>query len=124
MARRTARSVSESIIRLSGSPRYLGTIDFTSSSRTNAVGASTTFNTSGLQAKVLLLQPSQDVYILPVATNNGAVTSTTGIVIYANERVILTMDDTDAQTPAGELYAWLAALRVSADGNLKVWELT
>lgn len=126
MARRNAKSVSEAIVVQSGSPRYLGTIDFTSAAKTNAT-ATTAFNVTGLQGKVLLLQPSQDVYILPlpVATPvaGNTVSSTNGITVYANERVEISMDDPDSKCPAGELYAWLGAIRVSADGNLKVWEL-
>lgn len=123
MPRRNSRSVSESIVVINGSPRYLGVIDFTSSSRTNASGATATFNVAGLAGKTLLLQTDQDVYILPVATASGAVTSTNGVKLTAGERVIIVMDDIDSKAPAGETYAWLAALRVSADGNLKVWEL-
>lgn len=123
MARRNAASVSESIVVLSGSPRYLGTIDFTSASRTNGSGATTPFNTAGLTGKKILLQADQDVYILPVATVSGAVTAANGVKLNSGERVVISMDDSDSKAPAGELYAWLAALRVSADGNLKVWEL-
>ncbi len=124
MARRNARSVSESIVLLSGSPRYLGVIDFTATSKTNHE-ATTPFNNTGtaLAGKVLLLQATQDCYILPRPTNTGTVTSTTGVKIAAGERVQITMDDIDSKTPAGENYGWLACLRVSTSGNLSVWEL-
>lgn len=124
MARRNARSVSESIVVQDGSLRYLGTIDFTSTSRTNAQ-ATTPFNDTSpaLAGKHLILQTSQDVYILPVQTSTGTVTSTNGFTLYAGETKSFWMDDFDERAVAGEPYAWLAALRVSADGNLKVWEL-
>lgn len=122
MARRNARSVSEAIIKLSGSPRYLGTIDFTATSKTNEQ-ATTPFGVGGMAGKILLLQPSTDVYILPTATSTGAVTSTNGVLLGAGERVQLTLDDRDVTDEAGESFAWLAALRSTADGNLKVWEL-
>lgn len=124
MARRNSRSVSEAIIRLSGSPRYLGTIDFTATSKTNAE-ATTAFNTAAprLGGKVLLIQPDQDCYILPVSTSTGTVTSTNGVKLTSGERVQITMDDIDPTSISGEAYQWLACLRVSASGNLKVWEL-
>lgn len=124
MARRNARSVSEAIVKYSGSPRLLGTIDFAAASKTNAT-ATTPFNATdpALAGKILLLQPSQDVYVLPVATSSGAVTSSTGVLLYAGERVILTVDDIDSRDVAGERYGWLAAIRSTADGSLRIWEL-
>lgn len=124
MARRNSRSVTESIVKYSGSPRYLGTIDFTAASKTNHT-ATTPFNNTGtaLCGKILLLQPDQDVYILPTNSNTGAVTSTNGYKLLAGQAATITVDDLDSKDEAGEFYGWLAALRVSADGNLKVWEL-
>lgn len=122
MARRNAKSVSESIVVQDGSLRYLGVIDFTATSKTNAQ-ASVAFNASGLQGKHLILQTTQDVYILPVQTSTTAITATNGFTMFAGETKSFWMDDADSKAPAGELYAWIAALRVSADGNLKVWEL-
>lgn len=124
MARRNARSVSESIVLLSGSPRYLGVIDFTGTSKTNSQ-ATSAFNATApaLAGKVLLLQPDQDVYIRTVQTSTGTVTSTNGIKIAAGERVQIVMDDLDSKVPDGESYGWIAAIRVSVSGNLKVWEL-
>ena len=124
MARRNARSVSEAIVKYSGTPVYLGTIDFTATSKTNAQ-ATTPFNAAlpGLLGKILMLQPSQDVYILPVDTSTRAITSSNGILLYAGERVTVTMMDMDITDEPGENTPWLAAIRSSADGNLKVWEL-
>jgi hypothetical protein len=124
MARRNARSVSEAIVKYSGSPRLLGTIDFTATSKTNAQ-ASVAFNAAdpALAGKILLVQPSQDVYVLPVATSTGTVSTSTGVLLFANERVEMTMDDVDRTDVAGERYGWLAAIRSTADGNLRVWEL-
>lgn len=124
MARRNARSVSEVIVREAGSLRYLGTIDFTNTSKTNAQ-ATTPFEAASpsLAGKHLILQASQDVYILPVTSSTGTVTSTNGFTMYAGETKSFWMDDYDERAVDGEVYAWLAALRVSADGNLKVWEL-
>lgn len=124
MARRTARSVSESIIKLSGNPRLLGTIDFTATSKTNHQ-ATTPFNNTGnaLLGKVLVLSATQNCYILPVTTNVGTVTTATGVPLFANERVIMVMDDIDLSVAAGEFYGWLACIRSTADGNLRIWEL-
>lgn len=122
MPRRNAKSVSESIVVQDGSLRYLGVIDFTNVSKTNAQ-ATAPFGATGLQGKHLIMQCTQDVYILPVASSTGTVTSTNGFTMYAGETKSFWMDDVDSKAPAGESYGWLAALRVSADGNLKVWEL-
>lgn len=121
---RTSRSVDESIVRMSGRPNYLGTIDFTGTSKTNHQ-ATTPFNNTGtaLMGKILLLQPDADVYILPVLSNSAAVTSSIGVKLSAGERVILTFGDLSSSLVAGEYHGWLAALQVSAGGNLKIWEL-
>lgn len=106
---------------INGAPTFLGVIDYTASSVTNHQ-ASTPFNNTGsaLCGKVLLLQPSTDVYVLPVTTNTGTVTTSNGVLLFANERVLLTMTDYFA-TNATE--CWLAAIRSSASGNLRVWAL-
>lgn len=125
MARRNSRSVTESIVKYSGSPRYLGVIDFTNVSKTNAT-ATAPFNATGsaLGGKILLLQSDQDVFVLPVQTSATAVTIPTGVTIFANERVIMTMDDLDRTDIAGEPYIFLAALRAAGvNGSLRVWEL-
>lgn len=124
MARRTARSVSESIVKLSGNPVYLGTIDYAATSKTNHQ-ATTPFANAGnaLLGKIILMQPSTDVYIRTVLTNSGTVDSTNGILILANERVQIVCEDIDGTVLAGESYRWLAAIRSTASGNLKVWEL-
>lgn len=124
MARRNARSVSESIVVQDGSLRYLGTIDFTSTSKTNAQ-ATTPFSAASpsLAGKHLILQCTQDVYILPVTSSTGTVSSTNGFTMYAGETKSFWMDDYNERANDGEVYAWLAAIRVSSDGNLKVWEL-
>lgn len=124
MARRNARSVSEAIIRLSGCPVLLGTIDYTDTSKTNAE-ASTPFNAASpaLAGKIILVQPSTDCYILPVLTSTSVVASTTGVLLLANERLSFTLEDYDERAVDGEVRAWLAAIRSASNGNLKVWEL-
>lgn len=106
---------------INGAPSFLGTIDYTGTSTTNH-NASTPFNNTGsaLCGMVLLLQPSTDMYLLPVTTNTGTVTAANGVQLVANERVVVTMTDFFA-TNATE--CWLAALRVTSSGNLRVWKL-
>lgn len=124
MSRRSARSVTESIVVYSGYPVFLGTIDFTGTSKTNAQ-ATTPFSATfpGLAGKALLLQTDQDVYVLPVTTSTGTVTSSNGVKLSAGERVTITMPDRDQRDISGDAPDFLAALQVSAGGNLKVWEL-
>lgn len=102
--------------KLVGSPAYLGTIDYTGTSKTNHE-ATTPFNnvTPALCGKLLLLQPSTAVYILGATTNTGTVTAVNGVKLQVDERVIVMMKDNTK--------CWLAALRVSASGDLKFWEL-
>lgn len=96
-----------------GAPTVLGVIDFTSSSKTNAT-ATTPFGTGTgeLSDKTLLLQSTQDCYILTGTSPTAA--STTSVKIVADERVTLHMG----------AHTKLAVIRSSADGNLLVWELT
>lgn len=111
----TLRNINHPLLTLSGSPRLLGVIDFTSTAKTNAE-ATTPFNAAdpALGGKVLLLQATQDVFVLPVSDSTGDAASATSVLLYAGERVILTMDSVNM---------WLSAVRSTADGNLKVWEL-
>lgn len=110
-----SRPYHDSAVRLSGTPVYLGVIAFGAATKNNADTA-TPFKASGdaLSGKVLLLQTSAAVYILPGTSSSAAVTSTNGVKLAADERVIIAMSDG---------YTHLAALQVSASGNLSVWEL-
>lgn len=98
-----------------GTPVRLGTIDFASSSKTQA-SATTPFNDSGdgLAGKVLLLQPTQAVYILPGTSSSATAASATSVLLQANERVCFYMHPS---------YTHLAAIRSASDGNLLIWEL-
>lgn len=102
--------------KLVGSPAYLGTIDYTGTSKTNHQATTPFNNTStALCGKLLLLQPSTAVYILPVNANDGTVTAANGVKLQVDERVIIFFLENSV--------CWLAALRVSASGDLKAWEL-
>src|SRR3990167_5807662 len=123
MARRTARSVSESIVRLSGRPVLLGTITATTTKNNHTTAVP--FNNTGnaLLGKTLLIQPDSACYIGCGLTNAGTVTTANGVKLAADERVILTMDDIDSSVAAGEFYGWFASVAVSGTTVLKVWEL-
>lgn len=124
MPRRNARSVTESIVRLSGCPRLLGTITSTGASVTNS-NTAVPFSAAvpALGNRVILIQPDASCYILPVLTATGAVTSSTGILLQANERVSICMDDIDTHQNAGELNQWLAVISVTGTVNVKVWDM-
>lgn len=121
MARRTARSIHESAVRYSGTPVYLGTIAY-STSINNATTAAP-FNATGLQGKILLVQPDSDCFILPVIGAAGVNVAAQSPLVSANERVTITMPDQDSTVPALEQRYWLAVIQSTASGNLKVWEL-
>jgi len=127
MPRRSGRSVTESIVKQSGSPRFLGLITGTTAKSNTTT--TTPFNASGLHllGKILLLQADSDCYILATAGagNESSVSSTNGVRIFANERVELCMDDPDNYEVANATEAlWdLTMVPVSGTTNLKVWEL-
>lgn len=125
-ARRNSRSVTESIVKFSGRPTFLGVIVATTSKNNHTTAAP--FNNTGnaLLGKVLMLQSDAAFYLDFGLTNAAAATtSATGssMLIQANERVTVTMDDVDGTVKAGEFYGWLAAIAVSGTANVKVWEL-
>jgi len=103
-------------LKLNGEPVYLGTIDYTGTSKTNHE-ATTPFANTGdeLCGKVLLLQPSTEVYVGRATTSTGTVTAVNGVKLQPNERVVW-------MPPVGT-DCFIAALRVSASGDLKFWEL-
>jgi hypothetical protein len=96
-----------------GTLTYLGTIDYTDTSKTNAT-ATTPFGTGTgeLSHKTLLIQPSTAVHILTGTAPTAA--STTSVKIGADERVAVHMG----------AHTKLAAIRSASSGNLLVWELT
>lgn len=103
-------------LKLYGSPKFLGVIDYTGTSKTNHEATTPFNNTStALCGKLLLLSATTAVHVLKVATNAGTVTTTTGVPLQPNDRVIQLMDNSTN--------CWLAAIRASASGNLSVWEL-
>jgi hypothetical protein len=105
---------------LYGSPVYLGVVDCTNVSKTNHQ-ATTPFNNTGnaLCGKPLLIQPSAELFLLPVATNTGAVTTATGVDLTAKERVVILM----TSKTGSDNTCWLACILSSGTGNLSVWEL-
>lgn len=106
---------------LNGYPVYLGTIDCTTTAKTNAE-ATTPFGNTGelLKGKVLLIKNagSVDVYIHPVATSTGDVVTARGanygVPLAAGERVYVTM---------GSAYGYISAIAASSTANLDFWEM-
>ena len=107
-------------MKLYGSPKYLGVIDYTGTSKTNHE-ATTPFNNTGdaLCGKVLLIHSATASHVLPVDTNTGTVTTATGVPVGADAVRILTMPPSNT----GLTRCWLAVIRNAASGNLSVWEL-
>jgi hypothetical protein len=105
---------------LNGSPVYLGTIDCTGTSKTNAQ-ATTPFGNTGdmLKGKVLLVcnSGSVTVYVHPVATSTGTTTAVRGagfgVPIGPGERVYITMN---------AKYPYIAAITTTT-ANLDFWEM-
>jgi hypothetical protein len=125
MARRNGRSVTESIVKQSGSPRFLGTIVATAA--TSNVTTSSPFASTGthLLSKILLIQSDSNCYLL--ATQQGqeaSVSATNGVQIFAGERVELCMDDQDTDVVNATESLWnLTIFPVTGTSNVKVWEL-
>lgn len=127
MARRNSRSVTESIVKYSGRPSFLGVLVATTSVTNHTTAAP--FNNTGnaLLEKVLILQPDTQCYVKIVSANNGVATTgatSDSMLIQPFERVIITMDDLDrAQSASGEFFGWIACVASAGTTNLKVWEL-
>jgi hypothetical protein len=99
---------------LNGSPQYLGTIA-ANATTTNHTTASPFNNTGdGLAGKMILIQTDAACYLRGVTTANGTVTSTNGVYIGTNERVIITLKSDEG---------WLAVLGDGGAANARVWEL-
>lgn len=99
---------------LNGSPQYLGTIA-ASTTTTNHTTASPFNNTGdGLAGKMLLIQPDATCFLRGVTTNSGTVTTTNGVYVGTNERVIITLKSDEG---------WLAVLGDGGSVNARVWEL-
>lgn len=107
-------SPSATTLKLNGTPVLLGTIVATTTKNNN--DTATPFNNTGdaLKGKTLLIQTDTACYILPGTANTATVTTSNGVKLGADERVILGMADE---------YGWLAGLAVSGTSNIKVWEL-
>lgn len=109
------RAYNDSTVLLSGAPVFLGVIDATTTSKTNAQ-ATTAFgaNEPYLTGKTLLIQPSAEIYLGVSRTSSGTVTTSNGVKVLADERVVICMDSA---------YAYLAAITASGTANVRVWEL-
>lgn len=124
MPRRNSRSVSEELAKQSGAPRYLGTIVATTVKSNETTAAPFNNSATYLLGKTLLIQSDADCYILPTAAAGEAgLTSSNGVRIFANERVVLEMDDFDQLPISAEALRSLTALAVAGTANVKVWEL-
>lgn len=100
---------------INGTPVFLGVIAYTGSSVNNhTTGAA--FNNTGnaLKGKALLIQASTVCYVTFGTANDAAATTAAGVKLAADEKAIVTMHSD---------YGWIAAIRDSASGNLRVWEL-
>lgn len=108
-------------LRLNSTPTYLGTIDATTTAKTNAE-ATTPFNTTGdlLKGKVLLIQNAGTVSIRLYAVNGSTddVSNTRGAgfgpEIQPGERIIMVMNLSNG---------YLAGITTSSTANIDIWEL-
>lgn len=96
---------------LNGTPRYLGTIAASTTKNNHDTAAPFNNTGSGLANKLLLIQCDAAAHILPGTTNATTVTTSNGVKLAADERVVVRME---------EGYGWLAAVGAA---NCKVWEL-
>lgn len=114
-------NVSQLLLLLNGKPKYLGTIDVTTTSKTNAQ-ATTAFGHTGtlLKNMVLLIQcDAAGVRIHPVAEEDDTVTTNRagnhGVELSEEkERIIIVMDNTDG---------YVAAIIGSGTANCDFWRL-
>lgn len=103
-----------------GVPVYLGTVDATTTSKTNWE-ATTSFGSTGLCGKVLLIQNagSVDIRLLPTGNADGGVSNTRnalfGPAISAGERVVVYME--------GSTRCHMAVIATTSTANVDFWEL-
>ncbi len=105
-----------------GYPVYLGTVDATTTAKTNKE-ATTPFNdtTPALSGKVLLVYNagSVDVRLHPVDTDTGDTTNTRGagfgVPLAAGAFFTIRM---------GSTYRWMSVITTSSTANVDFWELT
>lgn len=106
---------------LNGYPVYLGTIDATTTAKTNAE-ATTEFADDGetLKGKTLMIQNAGSVSIRlhPVAASTGDVSNTRGAgfgpEIQPGERIYVTM---------GTTYGFLSVITTTGTANVDFWEV-
>lgn len=108
---------------LNGLPEYLGTIDATTTSKTNAE-ATTPFNASGdaLGGKVLLIHNSGSTAcrVYGVTTSTGTVTNTRGA---GNAFGVPIAPDSIKPVTMTGTRKFLAVVMVSGTANVDVWEM-
>lgn len=79
----------------------------------------------GLLGKILLIQPSEECFVLTADWPGEELPVSEGIKLAADERVIISMDDIDSSVLLAhdEAFAWLAGVTASGTSDIKVWEL-
>ena len=99
---------------LNGTPVYLGVIVATTTKNNHDTAAP--FNNTGeaLKGKTLLIQSDAAFYLYTGTTNAATASTTNGVLVAANERIVMVM---------GSSYGWVAALAVTGTANVRVWEL-
>lgn len=108
------KTVDQLLVLLNGDPTFLGAISATTTKNNHTTAVPFSNTGTGLAGKTLLLQPDTAGYLLCGSANTAAVTSANGIKINADERVIISLSDTNGWC------AWLASTGTSI---LRVWEL-
>lgn len=110
----SVRAFNDTTTILNGTPRLLGKIVATTTK--NNHDTAVPFNNTGeaLKGKALLFQSDAAFYLYEGDTNAATATPDNGVLVAANERVIMCM---------GSSYGWVAAVAVSGTANVKVWEL-
>jgi hypothetical protein len=94
-----------------GSPQYLGTI-------TSGAGAKNNSDTAVPftipQGALLMLQADAAVFVQPVTTAAGAATVAQGVKLAADEKFLLWL---------GSSEAYVSAIALAGNPNIKVWHL-
>lgn len=123
---RTQKSINELYAKTYGSPVLLGTIDATTTGKTNG-SCSVPFNVAypALLGKALLIQPDAECYITVAYGSAVVITTADSIKFARDERVIILMDEVSRaqiENP-GSWNGYIAAVTSSGTANVKVWEL-
>lgn len=100
--------------RQTGTPVYLGTIVATTTKNNHDTAAPFSNTGDAMKGFSVIVQCDTAAYIRSGTANTVTVTAANGLLVAANEKLYLALEET---------YGWIAALAVSGTSNCKVFQV-